>query len=794
MNIEKLRKFWQEDNYFDIAIDEYKKFKNTNIYNEQYKKEILSELNSFFKKIEINSDNVNEVIERLKNSNPSKGSFVHWIEIDNLLKITRSFPETMANALNVLYDGSFVLIEKLKEFEQIIKEVKPNFRLGTPLIGYLLASFDYEKYPLYKDEIFKNLLNFFNIEWNFENTIEKYFSYFQTCNLLKDYFVEKGYLKNPNILDIQDFIYCVFSSDYQELLFKLNLKYLHEKSKLLYKFENDIDLFMNYLNNLDKGYLEYLYEKYTDSEKVNLIRAKIIELLINNKKLTVEKLEEIKEAISNLYDKDILVVWNNFRILFPLYYEKYKKRIKIILKNIAGILKSLVAENIDRNLKLKTHIVDFYGAQNFGKDECWVALFPEEKASHKKSAQLFLIVFPEKIEYGLILGWDVRKGKKSQGYFDDVEHKTSADELSLNVLLNKYKEIFPKFLEINGLDSSKVINSSSYKGLETKDKIVSTSGIISQIDWNKFSIKNLYFENSELLVSQILISLKSGKHIILVGPPGTGKSKLAKEICESLGISYEFTTALSDWSTFDTIGGYKPNPDGTLYFEEGIFLKTLMNKNHKELKWLIIDEINRADIDKAFGPLLSVLTGDQVVLSFKSRSGDNIKIVPETDGNIIIENDNIYVLPKDFRIIGTMNTYDKTSLYELSYAFMRRFAFVYIGVPKNINSDVLENYLEKWDIKKSVGLRDSLAEIWNIVNKYRLIGPAVIRDIAEYVENGGDYTSALVLYVLPQFEGLSETKIKNFVSELVKSSIGEFSNQKDVLTEFIKDFFGISME
>src|SRR5690606_1203062 len=93
-----------------------------------------------------------------------------------------------------------------------------------------------------------------------------------------------------------------------------------------------------------------------------------------------------------------------------------------------------------------------------------------------------------------------------------------------------------------------------------------------EVDFNKnIEIRKLIFENPDVLIRQISTALKSGKHIILVGPPGTGKSKLAKEICENYDIDCKMVTAMSDWSTYDTIGGYKPDKDGALFFDEGIF-------------------------------------------------------------------------------------------------------------------------------------------------------------------------------------------------------------------------------
>jgi len=304
-----------------------------------------------------------------------------------------------------------------------------------------------------------------------------------------------------------------------------------------------------------------------------------------------------------------------------------------------------------------------------------------------------------------------------------------------------------------------------------------------------FKVKNLYFENPEIIEDQIIKSLSSGKHLILIGPPGTGKSKLAKEICEHyVDINYILSTASSDWSTFDTIGGYIPDEKGNLSFNPGIFLKCLQDKfDNASNCWLIIDEINRADIDKAFGALFSSLTGDSVTLSY-SRFGNQVQIIGDPTPADFVESHKYYIHP-DWRIIATMNTFDKASLYEMSYAFMRRFAYIPIDVPSKISDDLIKKYLEKWKLKPDQNA-SNIATLWEIINGYRKIGPAIVHDMYLYLQSGGAMDSCIILYVLPQFEGIEEEQQINFIKTMSEQL--ESAGKKRLIS-FASDFFDIDM-
>ena len=297
-------------------------------------------------------------------------------------------------------------------------------------------------------------------------------------------------------------------------------------------------------------------------------------------------------------------------------------------------------------------------------------------------------------------------------------------------------------------------------------------------------------------------SIDSGKHIILEGVPGTGKTVIANALCDlcvekGYVNGYTQATATSDWSTYDTIGGLMPDKDGNLYFSEGIVLKSIRENN-----LLIIDEINRADIDKAFGPLFTVLSNQTVELNYKyfkdenDKVGKNIKIVPDLDHqrSYFDPEDATYYVGNNWRIIGTMNTYDKDSLYDLSYAFMRRFFFCNVDVPdENTYVEIIDSFNEldgeyKSSLKKLIKLNDE--------EYSRKIGPAVIIDLIKYLITCQKYSSednfameeAVIGYIIPQFEGLPQDSlndIKNFLTNDVKLDKNMIHNKfKDIQETF----------
>jgi MoxR-like ATPase len=283
------------------------------------------------------------------------------------------------------------------------------------------------------------------------------------------------------------------------------------------------------------------------------------------------------------------------------------------------------------------------------------------------------------------------------------------------------------------------------------------------------------------VLAEAVTALRSGKHLLISGPPGTGKSTLAEALGRAvMGNQFDVSTGTADWTTFDTIGGYVPSDDG-LQFEPGLILRAL-----RRGAWVVIDELNRADIDKAFGPLFTLLagTGDdqpnrRVVLPYRSK-GRNLEIRWAKTRS----DDAGYIITPTWRLIGTLNIADKASLFQLSFAFLRRFAMVNVPVP-DIDSyrALIKSFLSSTELPEQEA-NEILECSLSLALGPRQLGPAILKDMTSFLSHGlvdtasGDvayddpvtaFVTAVRLYAVPQYEGADADEVSQALNTVLTS-------------------------
>lgn len=275
---------------------------------------------------------------------------------------------------------------------------------------------------------------------------------------------------------------------------------------------------------------------------------------------------------------------------------------------------------------------------------------------------------------------------------------------------------------------------------------------------------------------QIEAAVNGGKqHLMFYGPPGTGKTTLARRVAGVLnGSKWVLITGSADWSSQDIIGGYQPLASGAVKFFPGVLLKNFDRP-------LIIDELNRCDIDKVIGPLFTVLSGQATTLPYRTdvtnAESAQYQILPEWKESPA---EHEFAPGTAWRLIATINSVDKASLYQMSYALSRRFGWIYVDAPQD-TANFVRSYIEKVlkEEAASSGTTPTIASIWNAVNLVRTVGPAPVIDAIQAIrimEPGADllgppagdlktaYLDAFDLFFLPILDGILRHEAEGIIN------------------------------
>jgi MoxR-like ATPase len=228
--------------------------------------------------------------------------------------------------------------------------------------------------------------------------------------------------------------------------------------------------------------------------------------------------------------------------------------------------------------------------------------------------------------------------------------------------------------------------------------------------------------------------------ILLVGPPGTGKGTLVawvteqvKSDPESFGFEPGFDpnptwrTPDESWSAFDLIGGLAPDDKAALRWSPGALPNAIV-----ENRWLVLDETNRADMDKIMGPLLTWLSLQSVEIGRDAAHGGKPVSLDWTDNPTSSVKDGTYSAGSAWRLFGTYNPADAQRVFRMGLALARR--FVVVPVPA-LDAGSFTTLLSTKFPGLDQDLLDAISGLYaaHYSDPHTQLGPAIFLRMAEYV-------------------------------------------------------------
>ncbi len=266
-------------------------------------------------------------------------------------------------------------------------------------------------------------------------------------------------------------------------------------------------------------------------------------------------------------------------------------------------------------------------------------------------------------------------------------------EGSNNIILNNNEQLY-KY--IKGVLSNELSNKSESKNMKTKNiMLYGSPGVGKTYNYKKLIalIEGNGFDENRIENGIFDFIINNKDYPIL-----EGLDEFFETIKNEKRI--EFVTFHQSYSYEDFIEGFRPQDNGNIKLEDGIF-KTLCekaNKNPLKNFYIVIDEINRGNISKIFGELITLIEEDkrdayEVTLPYSKEK---------------------FKIPSNLYIIATMNSTDK-SIATIDIALRRRFTFLKMKP----NLDLVENQGAK-DLMKELNkhISNAISEDYALGHSY----------------------------------------------------------------------------
>ena len=364
----------------------------------------------------------------------------------------------------------------------------------------------------------------------------------------------------------------------------------------------------------------------------------------------------------------------------------------------------------------------------------------------EKSGNRFNAFDKDGVKYTSDISTSTRKKAYTKGMALEKRMNKSGKPYWWKVPMSEFESVSAPVIDVSGID------------------IPSDHAEVMNFIHDSYKLKPKGLVMKELKWKYLVRSAVRGKHILMTGPAGCGKTMAAKSLVNSLDrADFYFNLGATQDPRSTLIGNTHFDKKKGTYFSEALFVKAISTPNAV----ILLDELSRAHPD-AWNILMTVLDTGQRYLRLDESDGQDT--IPVAEGVTFVATANIG------------NEYTSTRV--MDKALMDRFIIVEMDVLDSDEEHGLLNYMFPHvdsDLLKSVAEIASSTRSESKSEAGRLSSGISTRtsvEIAGLLFDGFGLDEAAEVTVYPQFsdDGGLESE-RTYVKQLVQKYISDGSSE-----------------